>query len=169
MHARPPDGSALRTSPRQDRWQVAQSILRSLRHRRGPVVIGPATAVLVGHRAPNPRRQRPARQDPELVERVDAFGADGAERRPVVAEVEDVRELVAWLQTAQLGCPAVRRAVRLDSLLTGVPSASVNMCRWDRSQRAKAASMACASCRNMCERAAAKTRAGLGQWSSPRP
>jgi len=43
-----------------------------------------------------------------------------------------------------------------------VPSVRVNSCRWLRSQRAKASSIAVASCSNVAEREAIKTRPGRG-------
>ena len=49
------------------------------------------------------------------------------------------------------------------------PSASVNSCRWARSQRANASLMAVASCAKVWVRAAASSRPGRGQKRSPRP
>jgi hypothetical protein len=46
-----------------------------------------------------------------------------------------------------------------------VPSARVNSCRWLRSQRAKASLIAVASCSNVAEREAIKTRPGRGHRS----
>jgi hypothetical protein len=51
--------------------------------------------------------------------------------------------------------------------VVSVPSAKVNMCMWARSQRANPVSIASASCRKECDRAAMKIRPGLGH--SPRP
>jgi hypothetical protein len=45
----------------------------------------------------------------------------------------------------------------------------VNSCRWDRSHRANASSIASASCLKLWLRAAAKIRPGRGQYRSPWP
>ena len=50
-----------------------------------------------------------------------------------------------------------------------LPSARVNSCRWERSQRANASSMASASCLKVWLRKAAKIRPGRGQYRSPWP
>lgn len=52
---------------------------------------------------PSPVRERPIRDDAELVERIDALGADRAQVRPVVAEVEHDHELLTcnvWRRAA---------------------------------------------------------------------
>jgi hypothetical protein len=51
-------------------------------------------SVLVGDIAPSPVGQRPIGDDPEGLERIDALLDDCAEMSPVIAEVEDVDELL---------------------------------------------------------------------------
>src|SRR5205823_14942533 len=50
---------------------------------------------------PSPVEQWRIRDDPEDPDRVDPLGFNGAEMLPVVAEVEDIRKLLAELETAQ--------------------------------------------------------------------
>jgi len=84
---------------------------------------------------------------------------------PVVAQVEDVGELFAQPQPAEPGLgpssdPSGSSPSRQRCGVMTVPSVRVNSCRWLRSQRAKASSIALARCSNVAEREAIKTRPG---------
>jgi hypothetical protein len=62
------------------------------------VVAVEVTAVLVRDGAPAPVGEGMRREFSENLGRVDPGGGDGAQVGPVVAEVEGVDELFAWLQ-----------------------------------------------------------------------
>jgi hypothetical protein len=131
-----------------ERWQVGE--LGIPRRSRLAVVSVPTATVLVGEAAPAPVRERRARDDPKGVDWVDALRSDRAEVGPVIAKVEDVREMFPQCQPAEPGSPVVEDRTELlpvfICVVSLVPSASLNSWRWARSQRAKASSMASASC-----------------------
>src|ERR1700728_174175 len=61
------------------------------------VVVEASPPVLVGDRPPAPDRDRLLRHDPVLLERIALLRLDGAAVLPVIAEIEDVLELLARL------------------------------------------------------------------------
>src|SRR5271170_3550014 len=89
-----------RAPARPKRRKISEPGIRGLRCLA--VVAAPPAAVLVGNVAPAPVRQRLIWHDPKHLDWVDPLGADRAQVRPVVAEVEDVHELFARLQPRQL-------------------------------------------------------------------
>ena len=95
----------------QRRQVGAAGILRS---RRLAVVTVPSAAVLVGDVTPSPVRQGSVREDAERLDGVDPLRSDGAQVRPVVAEVEHVHELLARMQARELDAPEVLGLLTLD-------------------------------------------------------
>lgn len=166
--------SALIAPPRQEWRQVTESVGRPLRHRRLPVVAVPATCVLVWQAAPTPVGSRAIGSLAELVEGVDVLVRHRAQMGPVITHVEYVGDcspgcnllsLVAGPSTVPSGASPSHRSRGL----TRVPSDSVNRCRWAKSQRPKARSIAEANWVKECEGAAAKIRPGRGHRSAPCP
>lgn len=83
------------------RWEIGSLGVRSGVAFFLAVVAVPSPVVLVRYDSPAPIRQRPVREYAELLDGVDASGANGAQVFPAVAEVELVDELLVVLEPSQ--------------------------------------------------------------------